>query len=279
MKYQSFKDFLAELDACQAKVRDVTFCDIIKIVTVDNETVKIDLSSGELKVETTILGSIQPKSLRLHYAAHPAEFNSMLDELKKTCDQVAEAAEGILEALTSHAVPAKMIEAMKGENVDADPKVIIKELTCARVHELATEAARGLRLGSIIMTTEIEILSLIVQLITLILLFIASVAGIKYILSNWKINRFAKKIEKFAKKKIDRKLFDEIVQKLGNKAGFRKTAKNLIEGTDTNLVKIVDKIDDLGYRLDNINDTLKMFENYKEREYPTDISQNASKKD
>ena len=156
MKYQSFKDFLAELDACQAKVRDVTFCDIIKIVTVDNETVKIDLSSGELKVETTILGSIQPKSLRLHYAAHPAEFNSMLDELKKTCDQVAEAAEGILEALTSHAVPAKMIEAMKGENVDADPKVIIKELTCARVHELATEAARGLRLGSIIMTTEIE---------------------------------------------------------------------------------------------------------------------------
>ena len=58
------------------------------------------------------------------------------------------------------------------------------------------------------MTTEIEILSLIVQLITLILLFITSIAGIKYILSNWKINKIAKKIEKFTKNEIDRKLFD-----------------------------------------------------------------------
>ena len=64
------------------------------------------------------------------------------------------------------------------------------------------------------MTTEIEILNFIVQLITLILLIITSVAGIKYILSNWKINRLAKKIEKFTKDKIDRKLFDEIIQKL-----------------------------------------------------------------
>ena len=129
------------------------------------------------------------------------------------------------------------------------------------------------------MTTELEILSLIVQLITLILLFITSVAGIKYILSNWKINRFAKKIEKFSKNKIDGKLFDEIVQELGQKAGYRKNAKNLIEGADTNLVKIVDEIRNLHYNLDNINDTLKRFENYKEREYPTDISQKASKKD
>ena len=113
------------------------------------------------------------------------------------------------------------------------------------------------------MTTELEILSLIVQLITLILLFITSIAGIKYILSNWKINKLAKKIEKFAKKKIDRKLFDEIVQELGNKAGYRKTAKNLIEGTDTNLVNIVDEIRNLQYRLHDINNTLKKFENYK----------------
>ena len=129
------------------------------------------------------------------------------------------------------------------------------------------------------MTTELEILSLIVQLITLILLFITSVAGIKYILSNWKINRFAKKIEKFSKNKIDRKLFDEIVQELGQKAGYRKNAKNLIEGADTNLAEIVDEIRNLRYNMDNINDTLKRFENYKEREYPTDISQKASKKD
>ena len=129
------------------------------------------------------------------------------------------------------------------------------------------------------MTTEIEILNFIVQLITLILLIITSVAGIKYILSNWKINRLAKKIEKFTKDKIDRKLFDEIIQKLSQKAGFRKNAKQIIEGTDTNLVKIVEEIRNLQYNLDNINDTLKMFENYKEREYPTDISQNASKKD
>jgi len=129
------------------------------------------------------------------------------------------------------------------------------------------------------MTTEIEILNFIVQLITLILLIITSVAGIKYILSNWKINKLAKKIEKFTKNEIDRKSFDEIIQELGKKASFRKNAKQIIEGTDTNLVKIVDKFDDLDYRLDSINDTLKRFENYKEREYPTDISQKASKKD
>jgi len=129
------------------------------------------------------------------------------------------------------------------------------------------------------MTTEIEILSLVVQIISLILLFITSVAGIKYILSNWKINKLAKKIEKFTKDKIDRSSLDVIIQELAKKASFRKNAKQIIEGTDTNLVKIVDKIDDLGYILDNINDTLKRFENYKEREYPTDISQNASKKD
>lgn len=129
------------------------------------------------------------------------------------------------------------------------------------------------------MTTEIEILSLVVQIISLILLFITSVAGIKYILSNWKINKLAKKIEKFTKDKIDRSSLDVIIQELAKKASFRKNAKQIIEGTDTNLVKIVDKFDDLDYRLDNINDTLKRFENYKEREYPTDISQNASKKD
>ena len=129
------------------------------------------------------------------------------------------------------------------------------------------------------MTTEIEILNFIVQLITLILLIITSVAGIKYILSNWKINRLAKKIEKFTKDKIDRKLFDEIIQKLSKKAGFRKQAKNVIEGTDSNLVNIVEEIRNLNYNIDNINDTLKRFENYKEREYPTDISQKASKKD
>lgn len=129
------------------------------------------------------------------------------------------------------------------------------------------------------MTTEIEILSLVVQIISLILLFITSVAGIKYILSNWKINKLAKKIEKFTKDKIDRSSLDVIIQELAKKASFRKNAKQIIEGTDTNLVKIVDKFDDLDYRLDNINDTLKRFENYKEREYPTDISQKASKKD
>ncbi len=114
------------------------------------------------------------------------------------------------------------------------------------------------------MTTEIEILSLVVQLITLILLFITSVAGIKYILSNWKINKLAKKIEKFTKDKIDRSSFDAIIQELARKASFRKNAKQIINGTDSNLVKIVDKFDDLDYRLDSINDTLKKFENYKE---------------
>ena len=129
------------------------------------------------------------------------------------------------------------------------------------------------------MTLEIEILNLIVQIISLILLFITSVAGIKYILSNWKINKLAKKIEKFTKDKIDRNSLDVIIQELAKKAGFRKNAKQIIDGTDTNLVKIVDKFDDLDYRLDSINDTLQRFENYKERKYPTDISQNTSKKD
>ncbi len=129
------------------------------------------------------------------------------------------------------------------------------------------------------MTLEIEVLNLIVQIISLILLFITSVAAIKYILSNWKINKLAKKIEKFRKNEIDRKVFDDAVHKLAIKADNRKSAKNIIEGPDTNLAKIVDKIDDLEYRLENINDTLKRFENYKEREYPTDISQKVSKKD
>ena len=129
------------------------------------------------------------------------------------------------------------------------------------------------------MTTELEILSLIVQLITLILLFITSIAGIKYILSNWKINKLAKKIEKLVKNKIDRKAFQKIVKELAIKAEYKKDAKNIIEGTDTNLENIVKGIRNLNYKIDNINDTLKSFENYKEREYPTDISQNTSKKD
>ena len=129
------------------------------------------------------------------------------------------------------------------------------------------------------MTTEIEILNFIVQLITLILLIITSVAGIKYILSNWKINRIAKKIEKFTKDKIDRKLFDEIIQKLSKKASFRKQAKHIIEGTNSNLVKIVEEIKNLQYNLDNINDTLKRFENYKEIEYPKDFVSKISKED
>jgi len=129
------------------------------------------------------------------------------------------------------------------------------------------------------MTLEIEILTLIVQMISLILLFITSIAGIKYILSNWKINKFAKKIEKFTKNEIDRKLFDIALHKISLKAGFRKDAKKVIEGTDNNLENLARKFDDLRWSLDKINDTLKRFENYKEREYPTDISQNTSKKD
>ncbi len=129
------------------------------------------------------------------------------------------------------------------------------------------------------MTFEIEILSLVVQIISLILLFITSVAGIKYILSNWKINKLAKKIEKFTKKEIDRSSFDVIIQELGKKASFRKNAKQIIEGTDSNLVKIADKINDIEYRLDSINDTLKRFENYKEIEYPKDFVSKMSKEE
>jgi len=129
------------------------------------------------------------------------------------------------------------------------------------------------------MTLEIEVLNLIVQIISLILLLITSIAGIKYILSNWKINKLAKKIEKFSKKEIDRKIIDDAVHKLARKADYRKSAKNIIEGPDTNLVNIANKIDDLQYSLDNLNDTLKRFENYKEREYPLDISEKVSKKD
>jgi len=128
------------------------------------------------------------------------------------------------------------------------------------------------------MTTEIEILSLIVQSISLILLFITSIAGIKYILSNWKINKLAKKIEKFSKNEIDRKSFDSTIQKLAAKKGYRKNAKSVIEGTDTNLEKIVDEIKNLQYNLDKINNTLKRFENYKEREYPKDFASQISTK-
>ena len=129
------------------------------------------------------------------------------------------------------------------------------------------------------MTLEIEVLNLIVQIISLILLFITSLAGIKYILSNWKINKLAKKFEKFSKKEIDRKSLDEVVQKLAMRANFRKNAKMIIEGIDTNIVDIATKIDNLQYSIDNLNDTLKRFKNYKEKEYSLDISQKDSKKD
>lgn len=129
------------------------------------------------------------------------------------------------------------------------------------------------------MTFEIEMLSLVVQIISLILLFITSVAGIKYILSNWKINKLAKKIEKFTIDKIDRSSFDAIIQELAKKASFRKNAKQIINGTDTKLVEIADKINDLDYRLDSINDTLKRFENYKEIEYPKDFVSKMSKEE
>jgi len=129
------------------------------------------------------------------------------------------------------------------------------------------------------MTLEIEIINLVIQLIFLILLFITSIAAIKYIFDSWKIDRLAKKIEKFTKKEIDRNVFDETIQKLSQKRGFREDAKKVIEGTDNNLENLARKFDDLKWGLDNINDTLKRFENYKKREYPTDISQNASKED
>ena len=128
------------------------------------------------------------------------------------------------------------------------------------------------------MTLEIEILSLIVQIISLILLFITSVAGIKYILSNWKINNLAKKIEKFTKKEIDRKVLDVAIHKVAIKTGFRKNAKNLIEGTDNNFENLARKFDDLQWSLDKINDTLKRFENYKEREYPKDFASKITTK-
>ncbi|MFX1496653.1 MAG: hypothetical protein ACFFBH_03915 [Promethearchaeota archaeon] len=106
--------------------------------------------------------------------------------------------------------------------------------------------------------------SLVVQTISLMLLFITSVAGIKYILSNWKINKLAKKIERLTKNKIDRNKFDCLIQEFVRKREFKKDAKNIIEGTDSNLQNLVRKFGDLDYRLDMINDTLKRFENYKE---------------
>ncbi len=106
-------------------------------------------------------------------------------------------------------------------------------------------------------------LEIIIGILGLIFTGITSIAGIKYILSSWKIRKIAKQ---FKKKQVDR----DYLQKISKEAGYRDSAKNIIEYNPlfTILRELNNKFDNLQFELSDINRTLKCFDIYKEPESP-----------
>ena len=103
----------------------------------------------------------------------------------------------------------------------------------------------------------------ILEILTLIFTGITSVAGIKYILSTWKIRRIAKKFEKG-------KINDEEISSIALKQNYKNVAKSILQG-ESPLIEALKEIFqeisiDIQFKLDAINRTLKNFNIYKKPE-------------
>jgi len=109
-------------------------------------------------------------------------------------------------------------------------------------------------------------LEIVIGIIGLIFTGITSIAGIKYILSSWKIRKLAKQ---FKKKQVDR----DYLQKIAMDADYKNTAKNILGGEPLFLMSktVEDLKEEMEFQLDRINRTLKRFSNYKEPEIPKDF--------
>ncbi len=122
--------------------------------------------------------------------------------------------------------------------------------------------------------TDYDVLSLIIGIISLILLLITTIAGIKYVFSNWKINKLAKKLGNI--KDIDRNSLQNEIQKISVKQSYKNSAKNIIEGRGRETQRIEQFLRSFEHSLlsslDNINDTLKRFNIYEKPTYIEDIS-------
>lgn len=118
-------------------------------------------------------------------------------------------------------------------------------------------------------------LEIIIGILGLVFTGITSIAGIKYLLSSWKIRKLAKQYEN---ENIDK----DYIQKISKQASYRNSARLIVESNP--IMNVLDNIKsefkDIGFQIYNLNNTLQRFSNYKAPEFPKDfVSQMGGKEE
>ncbi len=103
----------------------------------------------------------------------------------------------------------------------------------------------------------------ILEILTLIFTGITSAAGIKYILSTWKVRKIAKKLEKGT-------ISDKDLSLIAQKQDYRNVVRSFLQGENPFIDALKEVLRELSFdiqhKLDDINRTLQNFDNYKKPE-------------
>ena len=109
-------------------------------------------------------------------------------------------------------------------------------------------------------------LEIIIGILGLVFTGITSIAGIKYILSSWKIRKLARQ---FKKKNVDK----DYLQKIALDVSYRNSARAIIERNP--IMNALDGFkrvfEDIERQLWDLNITLQRFSNYNKPEFPKDF--------
>ena len=144
MRYIALQQWLEELKSCHDKVKDTTFCDVVRSVTVDSRmaTVAMKGDQCQITVDGHLFGSScgisrsRKRDFTSLYNAHREQFSALLEEIRTATESVSKAVSSMLGAMTSDQVPELVMKRMRGEQVDSDPVAAIRAIAGDKLREL-----------------------------------------------------------------------------------------------------------------------------------------------
>jgi len=132
---------MKEVDKLQKPFRDVSLCEIRESICVESKNITLILGK---EYHAEIDGSsVGIRWLRPLYTHNKEEFDSLLESLKSSANEVAEAQDILLAAVADEAIPGAVIARMKGEQVDGGSSELVESLVKKKLDELLTLVAEA----------------------------------------------------------------------------------------------------------------------------------------
>lgn len=129
-----FNDWMAQVKKQQEKIGKVAICDITETISADGNCYSITL--GQKLVAEIDGNATDIRYFRHDYTNNKPEFDAMLEALETRADETAKAAAAVLLAITSKAIPGKVLQRMIGEDVSGDPEELLDDMVKKEIERL-----------------------------------------------------------------------------------------------------------------------------------------------